>query len=451
MSDEPVGGRYRVQEEVGRGGMGVVLRALDLRLNRVVALKMLPSGANDPRLRHRLASEARIASVLNHPGIATVYDFVEEPEAVFVVYEFVEGRTLRDALDSTRFALPEILEAGIQLAEGLAAAHDRGVTHRDLKPSNVMLTPGDAAPGRLKILDFGLAKLNADPLIASSPEAGEPTVSLQTSAGLIVGTPAYMAPEQLEGEPADARSDIYAFGLVLYEMAAGIHPFRGKTPSSTIANVLRDDPAPLMQHQPALPVELDRLVRKCLRKRPEERYQSVRDALADLRQIRSGTAVSLVAPPGGSSPSLFGRIFAMAAGTPFRTWEVLHIRMCLKSAFLVLLAWFFRLDYGDPVGLVLFLGTLACCVSIFFLCSVLMYTGAFDRPNFSREVRRFAPWVRAIEILSGSLAIAMAAMVASAHIILAAALIAAGLGGVLNVLVFKPGVDRAAVAFSQET
>ena len=277
MLNELIEGRYKVEREVGRGGMGVVLRAYDTRLNRLVALKMLPSNTtHDSELRRRLAAEARAASALSHPGIATVYDFVEQGEGSFIVYEYVEGRTWRKELARARFTTDEILDASAQLADALAAAHSHGIVHRDLKPENIMSVPDDYSPGRVKILDFGLAKhLHAPP--SFEEENAAETVSIATSQGLLVGTVNYMAPEQLEGQPVDARTDIYALGLVLYEMATGTNPFLGRTPPSTIANILKVEAPSLRQYTPTAPAELDRILLKCLHKRPEERYQSARE------------------------------------------------------------------------------------------------------------------------------------------------------------------------------
>ncbi len=280
--------RYEVQAEVGRGGMGVVYRARDLSLGRTVALKMLPAELlNRGEYRRRLAQEARAASSLSHPGVATVYDYVEQPEESYLVSEFVEGTTLRARLRERRFDSDEILDIGVRLADALAAAHEHGVVHRDLKPENIMLTgTSERSPG-VKILDFGLAKLQ-HPLIQAGSGDASPTVSspASTAPGTLVGTVNYMSPEQLEGEPADHRADIYALGLVLYEMAAGTHPFVGKTPTSTIANILKQDAPPLVERNPVAPAELDRILRKCLRKQRAERYQSARELLVDLSNLQ---------------------------------------------------------------------------------------------------------------------------------------------------------------------
>src|ERR1700692_4970786 len=286
MLNELIEGRYKVEQEVGRGGMGVVLRAYDTRLNRLVALKMLPSNTtHDSELCRRLAAEARAASAMSHPGIATVYDFVEQGERSFIVYEFVEGRTWRNELARARFTSDEILDASVQLADALVAAHGHEIVHRDLKPENIMSVPDEYSRGRVKILDFGLAKHLHAPLSVGEENAEE-TVSFVTSPGLLVGTVNYMAPEQLEGQSVDARTDIYALGLVLYEMATGTNTFLGRTPPSTIANILKLEAPSLRQYPPTAPAELDRILVKCLHKRPEERYQSARELLVDLRNLR---------------------------------------------------------------------------------------------------------------------------------------------------------------------
>ena len=288
MSGKLFGDRYELESEVGRGGMGVVYRARDVRLGRTVALKMLPAElTRDPERRRRLAQEARAASALCHPNLATVYDYEERGEDTFIVYEFVQGATLREMLRKPRSTSEAILDIGIQLTDALAAAHEHGIVHRDLKPENIMLKHEAGRTGQVKILDFGLAKLRRPlkPALPADGAAAE-TATVSTAAGLLVGTVNYMAPEQLEGEPADERTDIYSLGLVLYEMATGSNPFLGKTPTSTIANILKLDAPPVRDHNPIAPPELDRILRKCLRKGREERYQSARELQVDLSNLR---------------------------------------------------------------------------------------------------------------------------------------------------------------------
>lgn len=283
---------YYIEEKLGQGGMGVVYRARDTRLNRVVALKMLlPELASDSTVHRRMATEARAASALNHPVIATVFDFERTPEYVYIVYEYVEGETLRQVMQKRSLDLRETLSIAVKVADALTAAHEAGIIHRDLKPENVMIGPG----GRVKILDFGLAKLS--PVLMG--DSGIPTVS--TKSGVMVGTINYMSPEQLEGEPVDRRTDVFSFGIMLYEMAAGRHPFLGKTPISTMGNILRDDPPRMASGTFQPPPELEQVIRKCLRKNRAERYQAFGELLVDLEEIhghlKTGALPSPPPPP----------------------------------------------------------------------------------------------------------------------------------------------------------
>ncbi len=301
---ELLAGRYLILRLLGGGGMGQVYLARDTKLSRDVALKRIVNEAmHDAELRRRLEQEARAASALNHPGIATVFDFDEHAGSSFIVFEFVEGSTLRTEMSSHRFGTEEILNVGIQLADALAFAHEHGVVHRDLKPENIMLTPGSGSRGRTKILDFGLAKL-LRPIshTASAGIASAETAAISTAAGLLVGTVNYMSPEQAAMQPTDARSDIFSLGLVLYELAAGVNPFVGQSPTSTIANIIKVDPPPVTQRNPVAPPELDRILRKCLRKRADERYQSSRELLVDLKNLRSDSKTQ--APPPASATNL---------------------------------------------------------------------------------------------------------------------------------------------------
>ncbi len=445
MLNELIGGRYKVDREVGRGGMGVVLRAYDTRLNRLVALKMLPSNStHDSELRHRLAAEARAASALSHPGIATVYDFVEQGEGSFIVYEYVEGRTWRKELARARFTTDEILDASAQLADALAAAHSHGIVHRDLKPENIMSVPDDYSRGRVKILDFGLAKHLHAPLTLEEENAAE-TVSIATSPGLLVGTVNYMAPEQLEGQPVDARTDIYALGLVLYEMATGTNPFLGRTPPSTIANILKQEAPSLRQHIPTAPAELDRILLKCLRKRPEERYQSARELLVDLRNLRRVPAES---PGTAQAPetesSLLRRFFLLFGTTPYRRWEIMHLRMCLWSLFIGYLGWRFTLWTPERWGSILFFLELVCIVLLWVLLILPLYTGAFGSRSLPHQVRKMAPWIRWSTLALVVVTWTMAGTLGASHSGLAALLALCGASGGFGVLWFKPAIDRAA-------
>ena len=444
MPSELLVKRYKIEQEVGRGGMGVVLRAFDITLNRAVALKMLPPAATHNReMCRRLRIEARAASAVSHPAIATVYDFVERDEESFIVYEFVEGRTLRKELERGHFTTEDIINVGVQLTSALIAAHAHGITHRDLKPENIMmLVPDDCSGRRVKILDFGLAKHHRGPLTCGPGKNGMETASIETTAGLLLGTVSYMAPEQLESKPADARTDIYALGLVLYEMAAGANPFVGNTASSTIANILKEDAPPTQRKNPTVPAELDRILLKCLRKHAEERYQTARELLMDLRDLRSNSAGAQIAQAREIEPSLLQRFFQLFGKTPYRRWEIMHLRMMLWCLLLAYLGWRFMAGAPEKWGFVLFSLELGCIALLMILLGFLVYTGASNRGGLLREIRRMAPWIRWSTIALVLVTWAMAGIAVVSHRVLAAFLLLCGTAGGLKYLLFKVAFDR---------
>ena len=285
--------------------MGVVYKAEDTRLGRLVALKFLPEElSRDHQAVDRFRREARAASALNHPQICTIHDINEHEGQFFIVMELLEGQTLKYFIGKKHSNTAWLLDVGAQIADALDAAHAKGIVHRDIKPANLFVT----SRGQVKVLDFGLAKL-LRPLASrvSIGATGADTATLSTEAGLLVGTVGYMAPEQLEGEPVDPRTDLYALGLVMYEMATGRNPFLGQSATSTIANILKEEAPPLKQQNPVAPPELGRILQKCLRKRIDERYVSARDLAVDLAALRrslepSGRSSALVAA--GPAPPL---------------------------------------------------------------------------------------------------------------------------------------------------
>ena len=432
--------RYRVEIELGSGGMGVVFRAHDTRLNRAVAVKMLPAdAAQSDLLRQRLASEARIASTLNHPGIATVYDFIEQDEAAFIIYEFVPGRTLRRHMESEHLSFSETIDAALQLTDALAVAHESGITHRDIKPENIMVTPGSNGGCRIKILDFGLARRLQQPLQVET-DALTQSMPAKTPAGFRLGTIAYMAPEQLEGGRADARSDIYALGLVLYEMATGVHPFRSTTLAATISNALSAEAPPPSRHNSVLPAGFDYAVLKCLRKNPADRYQFTREIFIDLRNIthdlHSSRAQPLIVTTGPGVPR---RILSLIMR---HGWEVLHIRMCIWCVVLAYAAWRFRVATPGAVGFVMFFAALICTTVVSLLLCVLLYTHIIDKPRLGAAVQQIGPWVRVLSIIIALLAWTMAGVVSATHTVLAVFLTLMGALFGVTILALKPSMDR---------
>ncbi len=286
-------GPYEIQSPLGAGGMGEVYRARDTRLDRPVAIKVLPANlSSDPALRQRLEREAKAVSKLSHPNICTLHDIGHQDGVDFLVMELVEGETLEQRLMKGPLPPDQTVRYAAQIADALAKAHRQGITHRDLKPANIMLTRSGT-----KLMDFGLAKqAETAPLAAALTEMTMEQAKL-TGEGTIVGTFQYMAPEQLEGKEADARTDIFALGEVMYEMATAKPAFAGKSRASLIAAILTNDPPPITQLQPMTPVALERVVKKCLAKDPDERWQSASDLANELKWIaEGGSSASLPAP-----------------------------------------------------------------------------------------------------------------------------------------------------------
>ena len=275
--------QYRITASIGAGGMGEVFRARDTRLNRDVAVKVLPKDfAGDMDRLRRFEQESKTLAALNHPNILTIHDAGLHEGAPYLVSELLEGKTLREEMNGGALSMRKATDYALQIAQGLSAAHGKGVIHRDLKPENVFVT----TDGRVKILDFGLAKLRANPKseISSLRSADAPTIRIApdaisntTEPGLVLGTPAYMSPEQVRGEPADHRSDIFAFGAVLYEMLSGIRAFRRDTPVASMNAVLSEEPPDLSASNALIPPALERVVQRCLEKQPDNRFQSAKD------------------------------------------------------------------------------------------------------------------------------------------------------------------------------
>jgi serine/threonine protein kinase len=281
-------GHYKIIRPLGKGGMGEVYLAGDTKLDRKVALKLLPAEFTNHKDRlRRFIREAKAASSLNHPNIITIHEIGEAAGAHFIATEFIEGQTLKQLMRRSRMALPEILDVSMQAANALQAAHAAGIVHRDIKPDNIMLRPD----GIVKVLDFGLAKLT-EKSEQANPAGSEidTMIRAQTRPGTVMGTIDYMSPEQARGQVLDQRTDVFSFGVVLYEMAAGHIPFSGATSADALVAILDKEPAALAEYAPDIPTEFERIVTKALRKDREERYQNFKDLLIDLKSLKEELA-----------------------------------------------------------------------------------------------------------------------------------------------------------------
>ena len=303
-------GPYEVLSSLGAGGMGEVYRARDTRLGREVAVKIIPEALAGPQALERFEREARAVAQLSHPNILAIHDFGREGETAYAVMELLEGETLRQRLGNGALPARKAVDLAAQIAEGLAAAHEKGIVHRDLKPENVFIT----SDGRVKLLDFGLAKATTP---ASGEESDIRTESHATDPGTVLGTARYMSPEQVRGEAADPRSDIFSFGVVLYEMLTGKQAFKRETTAESMAAILKEEPPEIGESASAASPALQRIVHHCLEKKPGERFQSARDVAFAL-QAFSGSAVSggtaVAAGAGGGRRLFVGRGAAFAAG-----------------------------------------------------------------------------------------------------------------------------------------
>jgi hypothetical protein len=400
-------GAYRITRDIGRGGMGIVYLAEDTRLGRRVALKALPPDlAANPELRQRLRREARAAATIAHPAIATVYALEEIGEHLFIVSEYVEGETLRAALARGPLPPPRALGIALQITRALCAAHDAGVVHRDLKPENILLTPA----GDVKVVDFGIAHL----------EGSEAT--RLTRAGAMLGTPAYMAPEQLLGNEIDGRADLYAFGVLLSEIVTGRHPLTGEAATP--------------------PPPFAAIVARCLHAEPAARYASARELLAALESLTGGPAGTFApdAGPADATP----RVERASAGSPRWWWEFHQAATAAIYWLTVVAAWRGRDELGPPWGRAFFIAVLVSVVVAANLRLNLWFTSRFYPSELRWARRRVGRWIRgadwafALTLAAGGLAIG------EEQSPVAALLIAIAIGAIVAFLVIERVTTRAA-------
>jgi predicted Ser/Thr protein kinase len=408
-------GVYTIVRELGRGGMGRVYLASDSRLGRTVALKALaPHLTRDPSQRERLRREARAAASLTHPGICTVYALEEIDGDLFIASEFVDGHTLGEEIRSGRRpSRDDLLRTARELTAALSSADAKGIVHRDLKPDNVMRGPD----GRLKILDFGLARIDGG-------DAGAPRV---TQPGLLVGTPAYMAPEQINGLPVDARADLFSVGVLLYEYASGAHPFAASTALATVARVLESDARPLVTIAD-VPSRLADVIAKCLQKAPEHRFGSAAELLTALE-----------------AADIEGRPPAPHAAW----WRIHQIVIVLLYVAAATLAWQMKEWVETPVTVAIFLALGAAATIAGVLRGHLVFTELMNASRLTTERHRTRQATRLLDLLSALLLFVDASIVAGTRALPAVFTIALALGIALASLVLEPATTAA--AFGEES
>jgi Protein kinase domain len=423
--DEPLAregamaGPYRIIRVIGRGGMGVVYEAEDTRLRRSVALKALPSEyTTDPVRRERLTREARAAAALTHPSIATIFALDELDGALYLVSELVRGETLREELARGPIAADRLLATLIDLASGLAAAHDAGIVHRDFKPENIVR----CTDGRVKILDFGLARA----------AASEPRL---TQTGLALGTPGYMPPEQLTGQDVDARADVFAFGVVAWELATGAHPF-GASAAQMLEHMtdLLEGRAITTIGAP-LPIPgLELVLRRCLRRSPAERYGSARPMLEALQELRVSGAQPIVATP---------PVPVETASRALGWWQVHQAVIAVVIASMPVATWFVR-GWDRQKGSWLFLAVLALATISVTIRLNLLFTSRVNLPHLGEQRRRVYGTMAGAEAILGILLLVSAALVAGGNDALASVLVTLAVATMASLGVIEPATTAAA-------
>ncbi len=434
-------GPYRVVRVIGQGGMGIVYQAEDTRLQRPVALKLLsPALVGNEVQRERLKLEARAAAALTHPGIATVYALEDIDGQIVMVTEYLEGETLREELSAGRLPLDRALDAALEIARAMAAAHERGIVHRDLKPENILRTKS----GTLKVLDFGLAKFDG---------AARELISMTlTEAGLVAGTPPYMAPEQLLGRVTDFRTDHFAFGVLLYEITTGRHPFGGQSLPSTIAHILAGEPqAPLTDD--GLPPQLWEFVSRCLQKEPAARYTTTQELVQQLELLRSATSTPSTqktvptpnTPSTGRTPGTVDTpgTLSTSGGDAFWWWKFHQIAAAIVYWAMIWPVWHVHRAVGRG-GLFFFFATLAAVVIAANLRIHLWFSSRVYPEQLDDQRADTGRWIRSADLAFVALLVSGGLLLPDSMAGWAAVLISVGIGVAVAFLIIEPGTARAA-------
>lgn len=411
-------GAYEITGKVGRGGMGIVYLARDHRLDRPVAIKMLaPKYTSNPQFRERLKREARAAAKLSHPGIATVYSLEQFDDALYIVSEYVRGETLLKLIASAPLPAAQLIDIAIQLSGALAAAHEQGIVHRDLKPENVIRTES----GAVKILDFGLARF--EPKTDMDPE------SRITRIGMFVGTPAYSSPEQLLGAEVDRRTDIFSFGVLLYELATGRHPFGAADSMSTVARILEGEVQDIAQLNPSMPKSLDGIIRRCLKKKPADRYADAQELKEELEKLSGRREALPVVHP---KPAVWWWQFHQAfAG--FGYYAMLYPMWVVKKSF-----------PGVEGSLYFFPAVVAVGVAA-NLRFHLWFTSKFYLSELQAQRRKVWRWIRWADVLFVLMLAVSAVRVHSVHAVYATILMGAAIGSLVGFSLIEPTTTKAAL------
>jgi serine/threonine-protein kinase len=417
-------GTYAIQRELGRGGMGIVYLAHDMRLGRTVAIKALsPAFSHSPDVRQRLLNEAKMAAALTHPGIATIYALEEIQGELYLACEYVPGAPLRALVSSGPLPVEEVIDIGIQLARALAEAHTKGIVHRDIKPENVIKTPS----GVIKVLDFGLAR------------ADYATRQGLTQPGMIVGTPAYLAPEQALGHDTDFRTDIFTLGLLMYELASGTNPFAAGTITATIGRIVNEDPPLLSAVRPHGFPGLDRIIQRCLRKDPLDRYRSTQEVIADLERLRTHRSRH---GDDASSDELEPQIAAPRA----RQWLVNH-HVAMSVVYVVLLypAWIARGWLAAPLNSAFILMLLSAAAAGASLRLHVWFTASTFPQQLAEQQASTQRWTRVCDVVFAGVQLGAALGISGDHPEFAMLFVAASAAILVAAFVIEPATVRAAL------